>query len=51
MPDISPPDWMAISDSVNLEREVSDAELEAEIEGWESAWPAITGQLCTPSTL
>lgn len=42
------PDWLAISDSVNLEREVSDAELEAEITMWESGWPALTGQLCSP---
>ena len=47
--DVSPPDWLAISDSVNLEREVSDAELEAEITRWESGWPALTGQLCDSS--
>ncbi|MEM8717400.1 MAG: hypothetical protein AAGE92_16790, partial [Cyanobacteria bacterium P01_G01_bin.4] len=47
--DIPAPDWLAISDSVNLEREVSDAELEAEIARWESGWPALTGQLCGSS--
>lgn len=47
--DIPAPDWPAISDSVNLEREVSDAELEAEIARWESGWPALTGQLCSGS--
>ncbi len=46
-PDIPPPDWMAISASVDLEREVSDAELEAEVASWTSGWPAITGQLCS----
>ena len=46
-PDILPPDWIAVSKSVDLEREVSDLELEAEVAGWTSGWPTITGQLCS----
>ncbi|WP_017324580.1 hypothetical protein [Synechococcus sp. PCC 7336] len=47
--DVPAPDWLDISASVNLEAPVTNAEAQAELDSWESAWPAITGQLCAPA--